>query len=187
MARRKLPPLPADVDPTEAEAIPALLSLFVEQLPGAYSAHTESAQFRTLVEVEYPAAWKAYTESHWAQHFYERLTAEISRQRQQSRRSNRTANNKGRANKRPITELSHSVDNHGNFKRLMSMTRADIVVIRSRYESTVKSDLVHIAFLRRIEKRLKLDTERVEERWSEAELETLSDSLYGPDAGPVVP
>ncbi len=187
MSRRKLPPLPAGVDPTSAEAVPALLTAFVERLPDSYSAHVESALFRSLVEVEYPAAWKDYGEAHWAAHWYERLTAEISRQRHEAKRSQRTATNRSRVSKRAVTTLSHSVDNHGNFKRLMAMTRLDLQVVRHRYESSIKTNMVHVAFLRRIEKRLRSDTETVAERWSATELEDVSEQLYGPDAGPLVP
>lgn len=184
--RRKLPPLPPDLDPTSAEIVIPLLEAFVLELGDQYHAPTEGIVFRDLLESELPGAWKAYQDLHWEAHFgkaIDSIHGEITR-RAKRETILRAARKKAATSAgvvfeddgledNPIFKLANSIDGKGWHKKIMSRNRIELLTIAERFESSGRSRLLMGAFNRELAKRLTTDEEIVSDRWSPAEVADL--------------
>src|SRR6185295_1980224 len=100
--RRKLPPIPDDMDPTSEAVISFLLDAWAREtfeLP-EWDLEEETDRFFTLVASEYPAALKAYTDREIHEHLKTMLRSEVIGLRHQSRRRLSIARSRERARQR---------------------------------------------------------------------------------------
>lgn len=196
--KRKLPSIPDDMDVTDPGVIRYLLEEWAWgtfEIP-EWDLENETDVFFTLVAVEYPAALKAYTDREIHDHLKMMLRSEVIDLRRQSRRRLSIERAREKARKRAekkgeeyddsedeeipsVFRSSSAIGNSGSYRQVAAMTRLDLTAISHRYRSTAASSLNAASFHDKLAERLLTDEEKVEDRWSEDEVDALADEFWG--------
>lgn len=186
MTKPKAPPPDDGANP--AAIVLPLLNQFVEDAGDDFNVHDLSVKFRRMVEHEHPTAWVAYSEFHWTAHFEDVIRHRLAAIRSAARQSDMRSVARQRVNERVLTGMSttsYAVNNSGRYKRLLAMTKGDLLSVAERYEKSASTSMKQAAFLRVVAKRLKAD-QTVGDAWTAAKIEAEARRIFGPQAGDVL-
>ena len=179
--KRKLPPLPPDMDQTSKEIITYLLDKYVEELLDKdedFDVATEVETFFRLLDQQYPIALKDYVNAYISQHLKVLMTGIVGKLRRAARKraSIEHARQGGKAN----AFKSYSGVGDNRFRQVAHMTLVDLQFVSHRYRTTAESSLAAAEFHEKLATRFQPgDTEsKVADHWTEAEVNEISEEIF---------
>lgn len=134
-----------------------MLDAYLQSMGDEYNVHEEAANFRLDLETNHPTLWRDYANFHWAAHFEAMIHARLGVQRTAARKARLgLANGKPTTNKTrdAIMKATHATANDGTVKRLLAMSKSDLLHVADRYQRIADTSALEAAFLRSIASRV---------------------------------
>lgn len=137
--------------------MPTMLDAYLQNLGDEYNVHEEAANFRLDLETNHPTLWRAYANFHWAAHFEQMIHSRLGIQRAAARKARlNLAKGKPTDNRTrdAIMGATHATANDGTVKKLLAMSKADLLHVADRYQRIADTSALEAAFLRNIASRV---------------------------------